>query len=165
MTQDGISLVRQFQSFMFFPPSVCPRWDRWGVVAYVLNAGVRSGCSTGFFVVNSRARVPLRDVLHFDCTRSREVGVPVCSLPKVSSKVSFLPARPAWFLSYVHFVWQAWDIRDILKSKTSEWMCNTAREIKAATQPLTSQSLPPERLSGWVAAAATMLEFFDTYVT
>ena len=37
----------------------------------------------------------------------------------LSSKGLFLPACRACFLSYVHFVWQAWGIRDILGSKTS----------------------------------------------
>ena len=37
----------------------------------------------------------------------------------VSSEGLVLLARRALFLSYVHFVWQEWDVGDILKSGTS----------------------------------------------
>ncbi len=95
----------------------------------------------------SRAKVPLRDVhVRFDCagacpwdlaaefssTLSRKSSLTRCPCafrlrrrvaPGASnffmSKGLVLPARRARFLSYVDFVWQAWDIRDMWSSETS----------------------------------------------
>ena len=45
--------------------------------------------------------------MHFDCAGSHKMWVTVVALPKVC------------FTSYVHFVWQVWDSRGILRPKTS----------------------------------------------
>ena len=65
---------------------------------------------------------------------------------------SYSPQTNVWFEVYS---------KSILSK--FEWMCNTAREIEAATQPLV-QPLLPERQSGWVSAPATLAERLSGWV-
>ena len=101
-----------------FPQTLCPPWGvlRWAGVRFsdqgtLSGARFFAGCKFNFSHKSSLVRCPR-------AFRLRSLTQSV-RLSFVSFERIVLLARRARFLSCVHFVWQAWDIRDILGSKTS----------------------------------------------
>ena len=84
-----------------------------------LDQGTVLSLVPGFFIEQFSHKSSL---VRCSCFRLRGLGQNLGN-GFLSSEGLVLPACRACFLSYVHFVWQAWGIRDILGSKTS--LCMT----------------------------------------
>ena len=80
-----------------------------------LDQGTVLSLVPGFFIEQFSHKSSL---VRCSCFRLRGLGQNLGN-GFLSSEGLVLPACRACFLSYVHFVWQAWGIRDILGSKTS----------------------------------------------